>query len=129
MDDRPIPNPPAAATIGLATGTLLVVANMVGTGVFITTGELLESLRSGSAVLAAWVVGGVAALCGALCYAELGAALPRNGGEFLFLTRTYHPLVGFLCGWASAFAGFAAPLALAAWAFGAYLNAVVPSIP
>lgn len=112
--------------IGLWTGTLLVIANMVGVGVFITTGDLLRSIGSGPAVLVAWIVGGIAALCGALCYAELGAALPHNGGEFNILTRTYHPTIGFLSGWVSTLAGFCAPLALVAMTFQDYLYAVFP---
>ena len=80
--------------IGLATGVLLVVANMIGTGVFTTTGFLVADIASGPAVLAAWVVGGVAALFGALSYAELGAAFPHNGGEYRLLSRIFHPAVG-----------------------------------
>ena len=125
----PEPDAPPDRPIGLWTGTLLVIANMVGVGVFITTGDLLSMIGSGPGVLAAWFVGGIAALCGALCYAELGAALPRNGGEYFFLTRTFHPLLGFLSGWVSALAGFCAPLALVAWAFGSHLHEVVPDVP
>jgi Amino acid permease len=77
---------------------MLVVASMVGTGVFTTTGFLVEALRSPAAVLAAWAVGGVLALSGALSYAELSAALPRNGGEYHLLGRIYHPAVGFAAG-------------------------------
>jgi len=76
-----------------------------------------------------WLVGGVFALCGALSYGELAAALPRSGGEFNFLSRTLHPAVGFLAGWVSATAGFAAPIALAAMAFGGYLHQVAPEVP
>jgi APA family basic amino acid/polyamine antiporter len=121
-------SPESDRPIGLWTGTLLVIANMVGVGVFITTGELLQTIQSGPAVLVAWFLGGVASLCGALCYAELGAALPRNGGEYLFLSRAFHPAVGFLSGWVSSIAGFCAPLALVAWAFQAYLHAVFPAL-
>ncbi len=108
---------------------LLVAANMIGTGVFITTGGMLQDIGSGPAVLLAWFVGGVAALCGALSYAELGAALPHNGGEYHFLSRAFHPVVGFLAGWVSLVVGFAAPLALSSLAFGAYLKAVFPNVP
>ncbi len=75
-----------------------------------------------------WVVGGVTALCGALCYAELGATLPRSGGEYNFLSRIYHPMAGFISGWVSATVGFAAPTALAALTFGTYLSSVFPSL-
>jgi APA family basic amino acid/polyamine antiporter len=71
-----------------------------------------------------WIIGGVAALCGALCYSELAAALPRSGGEYHFLSKIYHPAVGFMAGFVSATVGFAAPVALAAMAFGHYFNGV-----
>ncbi len=98
----------------------VVIANMVGTGVFTSLGFQLLDLRSGFVLLALWAVGGVAALCGAMTYAELGAALPRSGGEYNFLSRIYHPAVGFVSGWVSATIGFAAPTALAAITFAAY---------
>ncbi len=98
----------------------VVIANMVGTGVFTSLGFQLLDLRSGFALLALWAIGGLAALCGAMTYAELGAALPRSGGEYNFLSRIYHPAVGFVSGWVSATIGFAAPTALAAITFAAY---------
>jgi APA family basic amino acid/polyamine antiporter len=115
--------------IGVTTGALLIVANMIGVGVFTTTGYMVAAIPSPLAILLAWVVGGVAAMCGALAYAELGAALPHNGGEYRFLSRIYHPAVGFTSGWASLVVGFAAPLALFAMVFGKYLNVLVPGIP
>jgi APA family basic amino acid/polyamine antiporter len=75
-----------------------------------------------------WFIGGVTALCGALTYAELGANLPRSGGEYNFLSRLYHPCAGFISGWVSATVGFAAPVALAAMTFAAYLSAVFPDL-
>ena len=115
--------------IGITTGALLIVANMIGVGVFTTTGYMVAAIPSPLAVLLAWLVGGVAALCGALAYAELGAALPRNGGEYRFLSRIYHPALGFASGWTSLVVGFAAPLALFAMVFGKYLNVLVPGVP
>ena len=76
-----------------------------------------------------WVVGGIAALCGALAYAELAAALPRSGGEYNFLSRIYSRGIGFIAGWVSATVGFAAPVALAAMALGQYFAGVVPGAP
>ena len=102
---------------------------MVGTGIFTSLGFQVGGLPSGFAIMALWAVGGVCALCGALSYAELGAALPRSGGEYHFLGRIYHPAVGFLAGWISATVGFAAPVALAAMAFGTYLTGVFPQVP
>ena len=99
---------------------------MIGAGVFTSLGFQLLDFSSGFVLLSLWVIGGVTALCGALCYAELGAALPRSGGEYNFLSRIYHPSAGFVAGCISATIGFAAPTALVALAFGAYLQAVFP---
>lgn len=106
----------------------VVVANMVGTGVFTSLGYQLLDIQSGFVLLLLWVVGGVTALCGALTYAELGSALPRSGGEYNFLAEIYHPSAGFISGWVSATIGFAAPTALAAITFGEYLQAVFPAL-
>lgn len=99
---------------------------MVGTGVFTSLGFQVAALPSGFTLLLLWVVGGVCALCGALAYGELAAALPRSGGEYHFLSEIFHPSVGFVAGWASATAGFAAPVALAAMAFGHYAQGLFP---
>ncbi len=97
---------------------------MVGTGVFTSLGFQLLEIGSGFALLALWAVGGIAALCGAMTYAELGAALPRSGGEYNFLARIFHPAAGFVSGWVSATIGFAGPCALAAMTFAAYATSV-----
>jgi basic amino acid/polyamine antiporter, APA family len=112
--------------ISRLTATNIVIANMIGTGVFTSLGFQVAALPSDFAVIALWVIGGVLALCGSLCYAELAAALPRSGGEYHFLSRIYHPAVGFMAGWVSATVGFAAPVALSAMAFGRYLQPVLP---
>jgi len=114
--------------LGAPAATTLVVASMVGTGIFTTTGLLVRDLQAPVTVLAAWAVGGVLALCGALSYAELGAALPRNGGEYQLLGRIYHPAAGFAAGVVSLVVGFAAPLAASALAFGHYLSAILPGV-
>jgi len=106
-----------------------VVANMIGTGVFTSLGFQLVEFKSTFPLLLLWVVGGAAAFCGAVSYAELGAAIPRSGGEYAFLSRVYHPAAGFVSGWVSATIGFAAPTALAAITFGEYLAQVFPSLP
>jgi APA family basic amino acid/polyamine antiporter len=111
------------------TATSIVVANIIGTGIFTSLGFQVGDLPSGFAILMLWGIGGVCALCGALCYAELAAALPRSGGEYHFLGTIYHPALGFMAGWISATAGFAAPVALAAMAFGNYLTGVWPGVP
>jgi APA family basic amino acid/polyamine antiporter len=110
------------------TAAAVVVANMIGTGVFTSLGFQLLDITSGFALMMLWVVGGLTALCGALTYAELGAALPRSGGEYNFLGRIYHPAAGFISGWVSATIGFAAPVALAAITFGSYLSSVFPTL-
>jgi basic amino acid/polyamine antiporter, APA family len=99
---------------------------MIGTGIFTSLGFQVGDLPTGFAIMAVWAVGGVCALCGALSYAELGAALPRSGGEYNFLREIYHPSAGFLAGWISATVGFAAPVAIAAMAFASYFSEVVP---
>ncbi len=111
-----------------ATAVAVVIANMIGTGVFTSLGFQLLEIQSGFVLMMLWAVGGLTALCGALCYAELGAALPRSGGEYNFLSEIYHPGVGFVSGWISATIGFAAPTALAAITFGAYLSSVFTAL-
>jgi APA family basic amino acid/polyamine antiporter len=107
--------------IGHGPAVALVVANMIGTGVFTSLGYQLEALPSAFPILVLWAVGGVLSFCGALCYAELVSIWPRSGGEYHLLREAYHPLAGFLAGWVSLVAGFAAPIALAAMAFGRYM--------
>ncbi|MEZ4440535.1 MAG: amino acid permease [Polyangiaceae bacterium] len=116
--------------LGFLTAFSLVVASMVGTGVFTTTGLLTKDVPSPTGILLCWTVGGLAALCGAFAYAELGAAFPHSGGEYQFLARLMHPAVGFLSAFVSLIVGFAAPLAAIALAFGQYLTAMgVPVDP
>lgn len=122
-----LPNP--VRTITFFTATSIVIANMVGTGVFTSLGYQVQDLPSGFTVLALWALGGICALCGALCYAELAAAMPRSGGEYHFLSKIFHPAAGFLAGWISATVGFAAPIAAAAMAFGTYGNEAWPALP
>src|SRR2546423_2557516 len=111
-------------TVGFFTACGIVIANIIGTGVFTSLGFQVADIQSGFALLMLRVVGGIAALCGALCYGELSPALPRSGGEYHFLSEIYHPAVGFMAGFVSATVGFAAPIALAAMAFGKYFHGV-----
>ena len=111
-------------TVGFFTACGIVIANIIGTGVFTSLGFQVADIQSGFALLMLWIVGGIASLCGALCYGELSAALPRSGGEYHFLSEIYHPAVGFMAGFISATVGFAAPIALAAMAFGKYFRGV-----
>jgi APA family basic amino acid/polyamine antiporter len=102
----------------------MVITSMIGVGVFTSVGFQLAGLPSGFVILMLWVVGGVVSLCGALCYAELVAMMPRSGGEYHILREAYHPMAGFLAGWVSITAGFAAPIAAVAMAFGKYTEAL-----
>jgi len=111
-------------TIGFVTASSIVIANIIGTGIFTSLGFQLVDIQSGFPLLMLWIIGGLAALCGALCYSELSAALPRSGGEYHFLSQIYHPALGFMAGFVSATVGFAAPIALAAMAFGKYFVGV-----
>src|SRR6266478_7954956 len=124
LDSRPGTSVKPRRTIGLFTACAIVIANIIGTGIFTSLGFQLKEIHSGFPLLMLWVVGGIAALCGALSYGELSAALPRSGGEYHFLSKIYHPSVGFMAGFLSATVGFAAPVALAAMAFGQYFNGV-----
>jgi APA family basic amino acid/polyamine antiporter len=108
--------------IGWVSAAAIVVANMVGTGVFTSLGLQLEVLSNPWSILILWGVGGLISLFGAFSYAELGTKLPRSGGEYYFLTQIYHPILGYLSGWVSLTVGFAASVALAAMAMGAYLG-------
>ena len=119
---------PAGLVSGL-TATAIVIADMVGIGVFTSLGFQVASITSGFALIMLWIVGGATAICGALCYAELATMLPRSSGEYNFLRRIYHPAFGFVAGFLSATVGFAAPCALVAMAFGFYFKAVMPGAP
>jgi basic amino acid/polyamine antiporter, APA family len=123
------PEATAAGTVSWITATAIVVADMVGVGVFTSLGFQVTDIKSGFSLLMLWVVGGIAAICGAFCYAELAVMLPRSSGEYNFLRRIYHPAFGFVAGWLSATVGFAAPIALAAMAFGIYFKSIIPGLP
>src|SRR5262245_4640778 len=114
------------ARVSTLTATAIAVADMIGIGVFTSLGFQVRGLPSAFSLIMLWIVGGITALCGALAYAELAAALPRSGGEYNFLSRIYHPAVGFLAGWISATVGFAAPIAVASMAFGTYFLGAFP---
>jgi basic amino acid/polyamine antiporter, APA family len=106
--------------LGLSSAVALVVASMIGTGVFTTSGFLLADLKSPGLVLASWFIGGILAALGALSYGALARRIPESGGEYTFLSQTLHPAAGFLAGWVSLLVGFSAPLAAAAMGFGEY---------
>lgn len=114
--------------VGFYTAVSLVIANIIGTGVFTSLGFQVGEIDSVFSIMFLWVLGGVIALCGALTYAELASAMPHSGGEYYYLSRLYHPALGFLGGWISLFVGFSAPVALASIAFAKYFSSVVPAL-
>src|SRR3979409_518146 len=123
------PRPGGGSTVSVVVAIAIVVADMVGVGVFTSLGFQVTGIPSGFSILLLWIVGGLVALCGVFSYSELGAMFPRSSGEYNFLGRAFHPAFGFVAGWVSATVGFAAPVALAAMAFGEYGKSVFPGAP
>jgi basic amino acid/polyamine antiporter, APA family len=117
------------STVSLWVAAAIVVADMVGVGVFTSLGFQVKDIPSGFSILLLWTLGGIVALCGVFSYGELSAMFPRSSGEYNFLGRTYHPAFGFVAGWVSATVGFSAPVALAAMAFGEYGRSILPDAP
>ena len=114
--------------LGFFSATALVISNMVGTGIFATTGYMAGDLGSAGLILACWGVGALFAFAGALSYSELGINFPSSGGEYVYLTHAFGPEWGFMTGWVSFFAGFSAPIAVTALAFSDYLGHFSPSL-
>jgi basic amino acid/polyamine antiporter, APA family len=119
---------PPKRQLGVGIATAIVIANMIGTGVFTSTGFQAASLHDPLTILVCWIVGGIVALCGAACYAELGTMMPKAGGEYVYLREAYHPAFGFMSGWVSLTAGFSASIATSALLFATYLATLVPGI-
>src|SRR5213593_82790 len=113
-------------SMGAALAASIVVSNVIGVGIFTTSGLLARDLGDPRLLLGIWLAGGVMALAGALCYAELGANFPRAGGEYAYLREVYGPLPSFLSGWASLLAGFSAPIAASSIGFTEYLSFYFP---
>ena len=112
----------------LSATTAIVIANMIGTGIFVSLGFQLLITNDFATIMILWIVGGLIALCGAFVYSELGSSLPKSGGEYHYLSTLYHPSIGFVSGWLSSTIGFSAPIALSAITFGTYIHNVVPSL-
>ena len=127
-DDRPQDRAPlrAGTGVGAFTAACLLVSNAVGSGIFTTTGFQARDLGDPVAILLLWVAGGALALAGAMSYGELGAAIPRVGGEYVYLRRAFGPVCGFLSGWMSFTVGFGAAIAAAAMGFAAYIGTLAP---
>src|SRR4030042_4052112 len=126
MSDRS--NNQLPGKIGLFPASSIVIANMIGAGIFTTSGLLMSGLNNPLLMIILWAVGGIIAMCGALAYAELGAAMPYAGGEYIFLSRLYHPMMGFLSGWVSFIVGFSAPIAASAIGFSEYFLRACPQL-
>ncbi len=114
--------------LGLFPVTNIVVANMIGTGIFVTSGLLLADLVSPVLLIFLWLAAGIMAFFGAMCYGELGAAFHQAGGEYIFLSKLFHPMAGFLSGWVSFIVGFSAPIAAASIGFSEYIFRALPGI-
>jgi APA family basic amino acid/polyamine antiporter len=106
----------------------LIIANVIGSGIYTTPGFLARDLQTPFAVLTIWMIGAVLAFAGALSYGELGAMFPEAGGEYVYLREAFGPMFGFLTGWASFFAGFSAPIGAATIGFAAYLSHFFPGL-
>ncbi|MGD0498515.1 MAG: amino acid permease [Bryobacteraceae bacterium] len=127
-----LPKPATSAALlrqlGFFSATAFVISNMVGAGIFGTTGYMAGDLGSAGVILACWGVGALFALAGALSYSELGINYPSSGGEYVYLTHAYGPEWGFMTGWVSFFSGFSAPIAVSALLFSDYLGHFFPSL-
>ena len=109
-------------SLGLGSATTLVAASMIGVGVYTTSGYTLAALGDPSLVVAAWIVGGLIAICGALGYSSLAEKFTESGGEYLFLSKTLHPVAGLMAGWVSLLAGFTGAIAIASLGLESYLR-------
>lgn len=114
--------------VGLFSASNIIIANMIGAGIFTTSGLLLKNIPDPKIMILLWLMGGILALCGALSYSILGVKFPLAGGEYIYLSRLFHPLLGFLSGWVSFFVGFSAPISASAIGFTEYLSRAFPWI-
>lgn len=115
--------------VGTPAGVAIIISAMIGTGIFTTTGLMAGTGAGSGDILIAWLLGGILAICGALCYGELGANMPESGGEYHYISRLLHPSLGFLSGWISLIVGFSAPIAAVTIAMHAYLAQIFPGWP
>ena len=115
--------------LGKFDATMIIVGNIIGMGIFTTTGFIAEVLPHPLLMLSVWIAGGLLTLCGALTYAELGAALPRAGGEYVYLREAYGPLMGFLNGWTYFLVSNPGSIAVMSVALVAYTQSLVPGVP
>lgn len=114
--------------LGLFPVTNIVIANIIGAGIFTTTGFMMDFLGNPLLMLSLWFVGGIIAFCGAIAFGELGATFPEAGGEYIFISKLFNPLLGFLSGWLSLIVGFSAPIAASAIGFSEYISLAIPTL-
>ena len=114
--------------IGWKTAAALVISNMIGTGVFTSLGYQLTDIQNTFSIVLIWALGGLFALIGAFTYAELGTNFDDSGGDYVFLSKLIHPIVGYVYAWVSLTVGFTAPIAISVMAMKSYLNPINPSI-
>jgi APA family basic amino acid/polyamine antiporter len=126
---QPIRSESTRRLLTLIPASSIVISSMIGTGIFTTTGLMVAMGAGGGDILLAWLLGGIVAVCGALCYGEIGANLPGSGGEYYYLSRLLHPSLGVISGWVSLVVGFAAPIAASAMAMHLYVARIVPGWP
>jgi amino acid transporter len=120
------PDSPAdARSLDIVSATTLVAASMIGVGVYTTSGYTLAALGTPERVIAAWIIGGLIAICGAIGYASLASRFSESGGEYLFLSKTLHPVAGLMAGWVSLLAGFTGAIAIAALGLEEYLTPIL----
>lgn len=114
--------------LGLFPVTNIVIANIIGAGIFTTSGFIMGFLGNPVIMLALWLFGGIIAFCGAVAFGELGATFPEAGGEYIFISKLFSPLLGFLSGWLSLIVGFSAPIAASAIGFSEYFSLAFSSV-
>ena len=114
--------------IGWKTAAAIVIANMIGTGVFTSLGFQVAEIQNTWSIILLWFIGGVLGLIGAFTYAELGTHFKESGGDYIFLSRIFHPFAGYLYAWISLTVGFSAPIAISALAMTSYLSPINPSV-
>jgi APA family basic amino acid/polyamine antiporter len=119
-------DPALVRGIGAWDATLITIGSVLGSGIFITTGDIARSLPHGGLIVLVWIAGGLLTLTGALTYAELGSMFPRTGGQYHYLKEAYGPLSGFLFGWAAFLVIMTGGIAALSVGFGEYLGYYIP---
>jgi APA family basic amino acid/polyamine antiporter len=114
--------------IGLGSAVLFVLGSVIGSGIFLTTGDMAAALPSPALLLLAWLAGGVVALTGGLTYAEMGSMYPRSGGIYVYLHEAFGPTLAFLYGWAALLIFFSGGIAAVAVGFADYVSYFAPSL-